>query len=367
MKQASVMTGADAYVGSVTSLGERMLKTGIDLAESGWVPDAVTRAGIRAILRQRLADEQRLRRETVGDPTLDLMAYLRAQPIAVHTDKVNEQHYELPAEFFRQVLGRRLKYSSCYWPAGVSTLDAAEEAMLALSCERAEIADGMRILDLGCGWGSLSLWLAERYPSASILAVSNAGNQRGFVESECRRRRLANVEVVTADANELEPSGRFDRVVSVEMFEHMRNPEALLQRLSNWLSPGGKAFVHVFSHREYAYLYETEGAANWMGRFFFTGGMMPSHSLFDLFECDLVLEKSWRLAGTHYARTLEAWLQKMDRKRAAVLPILTATYGAGETERWFGRWRMFFMACAELFGYREGREWGVSHYLLRRE
>jgi cyclopropane-fatty-acyl-phospholipid synthase len=243
----------------------------------------------------------------------------------------------------------------------VSDLAAADEAMLALTCQRAEMADGMRVLDLGCGWGSLSLWLAEHYPSCRVLAVSNSKPQREFILGRCARLGLDNVEVLTADVNHFAPEQRFDRVLSVEMFEHVRNHELLLARIAAWLEPDGKLFVHHFAHREYAYPYETQGDDDWMGRHFFSGGIMPSDDLLLHFQRDLVVERNWRVNGVHYQKTCEAWLARQDARREALLPILAGVYGAQEADRWFQRWRIFFLACSELFGYGEGNEWWVTH------
>jgi cyclopropane-fatty-acyl-phospholipid synthase len=323
----------------------------------GLVPDPVVRRAIRLNCARRLARERR------GGPSRqkEFLNELRASPIADRVEKPNEQHYEVPAEFFRLVLGPRLKYSCCYWPQGVQTLQEAEEAMLTLTCERAEVEDGMELLDLGCGWGSLTFWLAERYPRSRILAVSNSRTQRAFIESEARRRGRRSIEVVTADANVFDTGRRFDRIVSVEMLEHARNYEVLLRKIASWLEPGGKLFVHVFSHRELAYAYES----GWMARNFFTAGTMPSHDLLLEFAGELALEERWAMNGVHYARTAEAWLERLDDAREDVLGVLSQTYGSAAPRR-LQMWRIFFMACAELWGYGSGSEWGVSHYRFGR-
>lgn len=343
------------------------------LIAGGWLPDALVRIGIRRILAARLAEERR------GGATAAQARHhaweeeCRRGPIAVATDRANAQHYEVPADFFTHVLGKRLKYSSAYWPPGVATLDAAEESMLALTCERSRLADGQRILELGCGWGSLSLWMAEHFPQASITAVSNSASQKRFIDDAAAARGYANLTVVTADMNAFDPGAAihggaaFDRVVSVEMFEHMRNYELLLARIAGWLVPAGLLFVHIFTHRTFAYPYLDQGPSDWMARHFFTGGQMPSHDLLLQFDRDLGALERWRLNGTHYARTLEAWLVRMDAAHDALMPLFRATYGPADAVRWWHQWRVFFLACAELFAYRGGEEWGVSHYLFARQ
>jgi cyclopropane-fatty-acyl-phospholipid synthase len=335
----------------------------IHLAESGMAPDWLVRTGIRALLRQRLREEGRKKTEKSNIQTRSFPDLLRQNPIAVHTQNANEQHYELPPDFFLRALGKRLKYSCCYYPSGLESLDQAEEHMLALTCERAQLQDDLDILELGCGWGSLTLWMAEHYPEARIMAVSNSKPQREFILEQCREHGFGNIRVITADMNDFDTEKRFDRILSIEMFEHMRNFELLLDRVASWMRPEAKLFIHIFCHREYAYLFETEGTSNWMGRYFL---IMPSYNLLFSFQNSVAIERQWRVSGIHYQKTAEQWLANMDRRRRQIIPVLEATYGKRNAERWFQRWRIFFMACAELWGYRDGEEWHVAHYLFRK-
>jgi len=325
----------------LTSVVERIVDTGL-------VPEPLLRAGIRAICALRLREERR------RDPQA-LVEKLRASDIAIETAAANAQHYEVPTALFRRVLGPHMKYSSCYWPAATSTLAAAEAAMLELTCARAGLADGQDVLELGCGWGSLALWIAARYPRCRITAITSSRTQREHVAAEAAARGLANLDVRVADVRALELSAAsFDRVVSIEMFEHVRNYQRLLRRIADWLRPEGALFVHVFAHRRFAYPFEDRGASDWMAREFFTGGLMPSVELFRSFQDDLRITDEWQLRGTHYARTAEAWHDNLLDARADIELLLG--------RRAFVRWRVFFLACAELFGYRGGREWIVAHY-----
>ena len=337
----------------------------IDLAERGLLPDALLRQGIRRLCRQRLLDEG-LRDCGAADARFNaLIAELKDSPVAIETQAANEQHYELPTGFFQLCLGKRLKYSSAYYPNGDESLDQAEEHMLRLYGERAGLLDGQHILELGCGWGSLTLWMAEHYPNARITAVSNSATQRQHIESQCLERGFSNVTVITRDVNVLDfDSSLFDRCVSVEMFEHMRNYRTLLASISRWLKPDGKLFVHIFVHRYLMYPFETQGEDNWMGRYFFTGGIMPSADTLLHFADNLSIERRWLVPGRHYAQTSNHWLANQDANEPAVRTILEKAYGKEQAAIWAQRWRMFWMACAELFAYNGGNEWMVSHYLF---
>ena len=335
------------------------------LAERGWIPDPLVRLGIRSMLAERLRELPPPGSRAARDALAAFVEVCRKGPIALVPELANAQHYEVPPAFFAHVLGAHRKYS-CGWWDGASTLDASEERMLALSAERAGIEDGMAILDLGCGWGSFSLWAAERFPNARIAAVSNSAPQRRSILARAAERGLERLTVTTADVNAYEAEGRFDRVVSIEMFEHVRNHELLLARIASWLAPDGRLFVHHFAHRAHAYPYEDRGPSDWMARHFFSGGIMPSADWLDHFPHDLAVERRWWLGGRHYEQTSNAWLAKLDAHRDEVLALFAATYGPAEAHRWLHRWRLFFLACAELFGYRQGDEWGVVHVLLSR-
>ncbi len=338
---------------------------GIELAERGLLPDLLVRQGIRQIVRGRIRDEYRDGERSRLARIDALMQELAQSELALATQAANEQHYEVPTAFFRLVLGDHLKYSACLFEHANSTLDEAEAAMLLLYAERAELADGQEVLDLGCGWGSFTLWAAARYPGSRFTAVSNSASQRQFIEQTAAQHGLANIEVLTRDVNHLDFEGaRFDRVVSIEMFEHMRNYRVLLERIARWLKTDGCLFVHIFCHRETAYPYETAGEDNWMGRHFFTGGLMPAIDTLAQFDQHLAIEAQWQVPGIHYQRTARAWLSRLDANRLRVRAVLAETYG-NDVDRWVNRWRLFFMACEELFGYRAGTEWLVAHYRLR--
>lgn len=335
-------------------------------AESGRLPDKVVRYGIRGLLHRRLTEVTKGDVRSRQDRLREFVEHCRCSPIAVVPELANEQHYEVPAEFFYRTLGKRQKYSCCFFDSPHDTLEQAEEQALSVTCERAGIKDGMSILELGCGWGSLSLWMAEKFPNSKIHAVSNSNSQRKFIEERAHQNGLTNLRVTTADMNSFSTTEQHDRVVSVEMFEHMRNHEELLQRISQWLKPGGRLFIHIFCHHSTAYLFETSGPQDWMAQYFFSGGMMPSDNLLLHYQQHLQLISQWRWNGHHYARTCNEWLNRQDQHRDEILKLFEQTYSPGSAKLWFQRWRIFFMSCAELFDYNQGNEWFVSHYLFQK-
>ncbi|CAN5387008.1 cyclopropane-fatty-acyl-phospholipid synthase family protein [soil metagenome] len=335
-----------------------------EILATNLVPDFVIRAGIRQMLKTKIKEETCSSKELQQARLLAMVKELSQSPIAIETAAANEQHYQVPTEFFKLCLGQRLKYSSAYYSSPHDSLDQAEEAMLKLTVTRAEIKDGDRILELGCGWGSLTLYMAERFAHSKITAVSNSSTQRQYIESECVRRGITNVEVITCDINDFQFYELVDRVISVEMFEHMKNYRLLLERIEGWLCPGGKLFVHIFSHKELCYHYEDRDGSDWMTRNFFSGGIMPANDLLLYFQEDLKIEQHYIVSGQHYEKTANHWLANMDRQKKAIMPILADTYGADQALRWWAFWRLFFMSCAELWGYGNGEEWMVSHYLF---
>ncbi|PIM54891.1 SAM-dependent methyltransferase [Roseateles chitinivorans] len=340
----------------------------VRLAERGLLPEAAVRLGIRRLLRLRLDEAHHQDPEAAAALTQEFLAGLRAAPLAVLPEQANAQHYELPPALFEAMLGPRRKYSCCWWPEGVDNLAAAEEAALAETAARAGLADGQTILELGCGWGSLSLWMAEHLPASEILAVSNSASQRAFIEAQALRLGLRNLQVRTADFSSWGDDGqldrRFDRIVSVEMFEHLRNWPRAFRKVSNWLRDDGRFFLHVFAHREAPYAFEVRDATDWMSRHFFSGGMMPSDDLALLCQDDLALLQRWRWDGRHYARTAAAWLERLDAHRAELMPVFDRVYGPDDAPMWWQRWRLFLLSVEELFAYDHGQQWWVSHYLF---
>ncbi len=340
------------------------------IVDRGGVPDVALRRAIRVLLWQRHRAVTRGSVEDRAERKRALIADLATSPVALSTQQANDQHYEVPSAFFERMLGPHLKYSAALWSDGTESLAAAEEAMLALTCKRAQIADGQHILELGCGWGSLTLYMAAQFPGAEITAVSNSASQRDYIVQRAAERDLTNIDVITADVNELvgrsvPADGTFDRVVSVEMFEHVRNHRALSARIARWLRPGGKLFVHVFAHATDAYPFQTGGRGDWMARHFFTDGLMPSDDLLLHTVVDMDLDDHWVVSGTHYARTLRAWLDRLDRQRRHLGPLLAdGDQQLGRAR--VNRWRVFIIACEELFASDHGNRWHVSHYRWRK-
>ena len=339
----------------------------VDLAERRWLPDGVVRFGMRRLMAKRLRAEMRGGADDVAARQQRFVAELAASPIAIETQAANTQHYEVPAEFFKLHLGARLKYSSCLYATGRESLAGAEQAMFGAYADRAGLKDGQRILDLGCGWGSFALWAAARYRRSTIVGLSNSVGQREHIEAEAKALGIVNLTIRTGDVVDFEfdPADvgvGFDRIVSIEMFEHMKNYRLLFAKVARWLDDDGRVFVHVFANRNVAYHFEDRESDDWMSRYFFTGGTMPSFDLFNEFAEDLEIEKRWWVSGKHYERTANDWLHRMDAARVPIMKVFEATYGAADAPVWFARWRMFYMAVAELFGYDDGAQWGVAHY-----
>ncbi|HQR08635.1 MAG TPA: cyclopropane-fatty-acyl-phospholipid synthase family protein [Gemmatales bacterium] len=344
-----------------------MMDLGLTMAEGGWLPDAIVRLGIRRIVQARSNQLKKLGCEAVQEAHHQFVEECRRSPVALSPEESNQQHYEVPTEFFQCVLGPHLKYSCSYWESDGITLEQAEVKALQIYQNRAQLADGQSILELGCGWGSLSLWMASRLPASTITAVSHSATQKKYIDAQAVRRGITNLKVITCDINDFSIEQKFDRIVSVEMFEHVRNHYELFRRIVGWLGDDGKLFVHIFCHQDQASPYESKGAKDWMANYFFTGGMMPSDRLFAQYQDHLRLIRQWRWSGTHYQRTSNAWLQRQDAHRSQIMPILEQVYGKKEAPRWFQRWRIFFMACAECFGYNQGNEWYISHYLFEKQ
>ncbi|HRP68053.1 MAG TPA: cyclopropane-fatty-acyl-phospholipid synthase family protein [Turneriella sp.] len=343
------------------------MKNTIDsIVSRGILPDAILRLAIRKLNRRRLKEISFDDIELAQAKTQEVVQILRSSEIAVLTEKANEQHYEVPADFFNLVLGKHLKYSSCYFLTGKESLDEAEFLMLNETIEMARIQDGDEILELGCGWGSLSLFMAQKFPRSKITAVSNSKSQKAFIDAKAKQSNLKNLNVVTVDINNFNPKKKFDRVVSVEMFEHMRNYETLFSRIHSWLKTNGTLFIHIFAHRDYPYFFENKDADDWMSRYFFSGGIMPSNHLFSYFSRQFSLKEHRVFKGTHYHLTAEHWLRNLDTNRLQVLDIFSNVYGKNNARRWLHYWRVFFLAVSELFRTKSGQVWCVNHYLYKK-
>ncbi len=339
----------------------------LDLTERGYIPDALIRRSIQGLIRRRLEEIRAFDTEQIASGKARFIRMMNDSPIALMTDKANRQHYEIPAAFYGHVLGKHMKYSACYWGEGTRNLDSAESDSLSLYCERADIRDGQRILELGCGWGSFTLWIAENYPHASITAVSNSESQKDFILQQASTRGLGNIDVITCDMNNFDISARYDRIVSIEMFEHMHNYKRLYEKVAAWLEDDGLFFKHIFVHKDCPYEFTVRDETDWMSRYFFSGGIMPSDDLPLYFQDHLRIDRHWRWGGTHYQKTANAWLENMDRNQDAILAEFRKIYGDDDSGKWWMRWKIFFMACAELFGHNNGQDWWVSHYRFTRQ
>lgn len=334
------------------------------LLENNKVPDFLIRKGIRNLLQQRLNEEKKATPDLQQAHLMELIKELKASPIAINTAAANEQHYEVPTAFYQYCLGPHLKYSSGYWKDGVTAIETSERDMLEITCERADLQPNQNVLELGCGWGSLSLFMSAKFPSSTFTVVSNSRTQKEYIDQTAKERGITNLTVITMDMNVFDVDDTFDRVVSVEMFEHMRNYELLMRKVASKLNPDGKLFVHIFTHKEFAYKFEVKDESDWMSKYFFTGGIMPSDDLLFYFNDDLKVIDHWHVSGTHYQKTSEAWLERMDANKAAIMPLFEETYGKDQAVKWWVFWRIFYMSCAELWGFNKGEEWIVSHYLF---
>jgi len=337
------------------------------LLEKNSIPDFLIRIGIRKLLKQRLIEEKKATVELQQDHLMQLITELKNSPIAINTAEANEQHYEVPTQFYQYCLGKNLKYSSGYWKEGVTDIDSSENDMLEITCNRAELKDGQDVLELGCGWGSLSLFMAKKYPKSNFTVVSNSRTQKLHIDEQAKQRGISNLTVLTVNINDFTIDKKFDRVVSVEMFEHMRNYQLLMKKVADSLKPDGKLFVHIFTHKEFSYKFEVIDESDWMSKYFFTGGIMPSDDLLLYFNEHLSIQQHWHVSGMHYSKTSEAWLQNMDKHKSEIMPLFEKTYGKDQAVKWWVYWRIFYMACAELWGYNNGEEWIVSHYLFSKK
>ena len=336
------------------------------LISRGVLPDLVIRKGIQHFIKKRI-------KEDIGESTRqrdlkrkEFVEQMPHWPIAIKTDDANDQHYRLPTSFFEEVLGKNLKYSCCHWDQATN-LDESEDEMLEITLDRADIKDGHRILELGCGWGAITLAMARKFPKSKITAISNSPEQRKFILNRAEKENLDNVEVLTQNVAELNLDEQFDRVISIEMFEHMRNYPALLKNISNLLNDGGKLFVHIFVHRDVPYTFDVKDESDWMTKYFFSGGIMPSSHLLFYFQDDLKMENYWAVEGSHYTKTARAWLDNMDHKKDKLMVILRNHYGEADALKWFNYWRVFFMSCEELWRFNKGNEWFIGHYLMTKK
>ncbi|KAJ4769826.1 (S)-coclaurine N-methyltransferase [Rhynchospora pubera] len=343
------------------------VRAGLAGLERNLLPDAVVRRLTKALLASRLRLGYLPSADLQLSALLQFVQSLKEMPIAVETDKAKVQHYELPTSFFKLVLGENLKYSSCYFKEKSSTLEEAEKAMLELYCERAELKDGQTILDVGCGWGSLSLYVAKKYRNCSITGICNSVTQKAHIDEQCREHDLSNVEIIVADISKFQMERSFDRIISIEMFEHMKNYKELLKKISGWMKPDGLLFVHYFCHKTFAYHFEDKNEDDWITRYFFTGGTMPSANLLLYFQDDVTVVNHWLVNGTHYSMTSEEWLKRMDKNISSIRPIFETTYGKESAVKWIAYWRTFFISVAELFGYNNGDEWMVAHFLFKKK
>ena len=333
------------------------------LLARGLIPDWILRRGVRSQGKERLNMMNKV------DSTKEYSKFINEAStgnIAVNTDDANNQHYEVDSEFFKYCLGKNLKYSCCFWDENTLDLDAAEDNMLEIYSQRAQITDGMSILDIGCGWGSLSLFLAQKYPKSEITGVSNSSSQKIFIDSVASERNISNLNIITRDINDFRTEEKYDRILSIEMFEHTKNTKKLMNLINDWLNPNGLFFMHVFAHKENPYYFDRDQKNAWMAKYFFTGGMMPNHNLFKDLKSNLEYQKSWILSGEHYERTSNAWLDKMDQNKSKILSLFERSNSSSVAKRKFHFWRLFYIACAEIFGYDNGNEWVVSHHLFKK-